>query len=390
MHVWAPAGMDPVRILIAHSFYRLPGGEDGYVRKQIELLGNSHDVAVVERRNADLERGLSTALRMVNSGLSLRDVESAISEFGPDLVHLHNAYPSLGPAVHRAAERAGVPLAMTVHNLRLRCPNGLMFTEGEICRRCERGAYVHGVIHKCFESRSQAAAYATALWTHRFLLRLERKVQIFIAPSQFMKRRLAEWRIAENRIALVPPCTDLPSEVSPPGSHGLFLGRVSQEKGVDVLLNALKVAGDPPFRIVGDGPKLDSARALAEKLGLSNTVFAGRVPREQVAGEVSDARFLVMPSLCEENAPLAAAEALAHGRPLLVSDRGGLPELAEDNRGLLSPAHDAMRLASNIRRLMNDDEMCAAMGASARRFAVRELSPELHLKRLNTVYSSVT
>ena len=89
---------------------------------------------------------------------------------------------------------------MTVHNLRLRCPNGLMFTDGAICRRCESGAYFNAVMHPCFPTRKQAASYASILWIHRFIMRLEQRIARFVVPSDFMRRRLSEWGISPERV----------------------------------------------------------------------------------------------------------------------------------------------------------------------------------------------
>ena len=376
-----------MRVLIAHSFYRVPGGEDRYVRQQFELLSGHHDVEMIERHNDALEPDPSTAARMAYSHAAIRSVEDQIEAFAPDVIHLHNPYPSLGPAVHLAAARRAVPLVQTIHNLRLRCPNGLMFTEGRPCRRCERGNYVNAAIHRCFPSRRQAGAYAGALWLHRFLLRLERNVARFVAPSMFMTDRLRAWGIPQHRIStirnFVPSIAAAPSAV---GDIGIYVGRLSDEKGLPVLLEGLALAGDPPFRIIGDGPSLGDLMSAAARLGLRRTEFAGRVDAGDAHRAVEGCRFLVMPSLCEENAPLAALEALAAGRPVLVSNRGGLPELVEGGGGLVFEPGDASELSEHLQTLFRDRDLCQQLGDRAWGFAGSELRPERHLDLLLEVY----
>ena len=374
---------------MAHSFYRLPGGENRYVADQVGLLRRRHTVELLRRDNEDLSGGPAMVARMTLSPTQERAVADVIRDFRPDVVHLHNVYPSLGPAVHRASTQLGVPLVMTVHNYRLRCPNGYLFTEGERCRRCERGAYFNALLHRCFESRAQAVGYAATLWVHRFALRLEGAVDLFIAPSEFVGRRLLEWGLPAERVSVVPHPTTLGPASTEPGNYGLYVGRLSPEKGLDVLLDGLRAAGDPPFKVVGGGPLLEALRARAEGLRLAAVEFTGHVPSEEVAGLLAGARFVVVPSVWEEVAGLAAIEAMAAGRPLLVADSGGLPELVRAGEGLSFPPGDAQALADGIVKLVGDSELCAAAGERGLDRARAEFSPERHLEGLEAAYHKV-
>jgi glycosyltransferase involved in cell wall biosynthesis len=380
----------PLRVLVAHSFYRHRGGEDRYVEDQVKLLSAAgHEVRLYGRANIELTEGASTAASMVYSRRNLQDAVAVLRDFRPEIVHVHNAYPSFGPAIHLAADKEGIPLVMSVHNQRLRCPNGLMFTEGELCSRCVRGVTVHAALHECFPSRRQGLAYGTALWAHRFVLRLEKRVRTFIASSRFMRERLIGWGIPAPRVTYIPGFTSLPDQVQPmKDSQGLFFGRLSEEKGVDTLVHALLAAGDPPFVIAGDGPLGPDLRATVKKLGLRNLTFSGRVDGGEIQRLLDESSFVVAPSISEENAPLSVAEAFAHGRPVVATDIGGLTELAE-GRGLLCEPRDVAGLAQQIRRLTGDPGTCRAMGEAARRFAEDELSESTFLRRLEALYSTV-
>jgi glycosyltransferase involved in cell wall biosynthesis len=384
------SAQDPLRILVAHSFYRITGGEDRSVRQQIELLQPHHEIQMLGRRNDSLRPNVSTAAKMAFSLRILEAVEERIERFVPDVIHLHNPYPALGPAVHLAATRRGVPLVQTIHNLRLRCPNGLMFTEGFPCRRCEAGNYTHATLHQCFPTRSQATAYAGALWSHRFVMGLEERVSGFIAPSDFMKTQLERWGIPEHRVWTIRnfvPSFPQPSPIL--GDYGMYVGRLSSEKGLGVLLQALSLAGDPPFRIIGEGPARQELLDLSASLGLKRTVLTGRLHHAEVNRIVSESRFLVMPSLCDENAPLAVLECLAAGRPVLVSERGGLPELVEGGAGMsFTPGH-ARSMADMMHVLLRDDERCIDMGIRARTLAEERFSAEGHLRQLEELYRKV-
>jgi glycosyltransferase involved in cell wall biosynthesis len=379
-----------MKILVAHSFYRLPGGEDRYVAQQMQLLERRHTVALFSRRNDELEGGLSTAAVMtVSSSRDRRDLRQVIASFRPDVIHLHNAYPALGPAVHLEAQRAGIPLVMTVHNCRLRCPNGYMFTEGKLCNRCQGGNYSNAVLHHCFSDGRQAASYASSLWIQRFLLHTDEKVAIYVTPSQFMHDRMIGWGFPGSRVNVVRNFTDHRLGSADPGTYGIYLGRLSSEKGVDVLLQALSLADDPPFHICGEGPAMPALRELAAEKGLRNVHFLGQLPGHQVAAELHGSRFFVLPSLWDENAPIAALEAMAAGRPLVVTESGGLPELVSSGEGLICRRGNAEDLAAKIKLLAEDDRLCFETGSAALQRAAAEFTPEAHLQRLEGLYARV-
>jgi glycosyltransferase involved in cell wall biosynthesis len=381
-----------VRILYAHCFYRIPGGEDRHVRDQVDLVSAAHDVELISEENSGLAETPATAARMLYSRAKKRDVRAMIDRFAPDVVHIHNMYPALGPAVVLAARESGVPVVMTVHNFRLRCPNGFMFTEGAMCRRCESGVYINAVLHRCFPKRKQAAAYAAILWGHRFLLRLETQIARFIVPSAFMRERLLDGGIASDRISLIRHFVKRAEDVSNAkvGPYGAFVGRLSPEKGLDVLLAALRRAGDPPFLIIGDGQQRQRLEDLARSLRLANTRFLGWRPSDQVRELVAEARYVAIPSLGEETAGLGALEGLSAGRPLLVSDRGALPELVADGAGVVCRPGDEVDMSEKISRLTKDDELCHRAASAATLFARRWLDPGLHLASLESVYREVS
>jgi glycosyltransferase involved in cell wall biosynthesis len=376
-----------VRILLGHSFYRLTGGEDRYVRQVVELLGRDHDVELLCASNERLSETVGTAARMLYSPSAIERVSRTLARFRPHVVHIHNPYPALGPSLHMAARRQGVPIVMTAHNFRLRCPNGLMFTNGALCRRCERGMYVNALIHDCMSSRKQAAAYAAALWAHRFVLRLEQNVSLFVAPSGFMRQRLLDWGIPADRVVVirnfVKPTPDASAE---PGRYGLYIGRLGEGKGLDILLHALSRSGDPYFKIAGTGPLRSGLEELARELALRNCSFTGWQEPGESARLLKGARFVTIPSVWEENAPLAALEAMAAGRPLVLSDAGGLPELADTGAGLLSRMGDADELATSISMLVSDDRACVRLGGAGLAASRGAFSPSAHVSMLTAAY----
>jgi len=233
----------------------------------------------------------------------------------------------------------------------------------------------------------QTAAYAGVLWLHRFAVRLEDKVSLFVCPSNFVKDQLRGWGIPASRVAAIPNFVPPQPDANPrPGRFGVFVGRLSSEKGLDVLLHTLRIARDPPFRIVGDGPLSAVLRRRAATLGLKKTQFLGRIPRDQVDEVLRDARFLALPSLLDENCPMAGLEAMALGRPLLVTSLGGLPELVREGTGLVCRPGDPGDMAKGIERLMEDDTLCLEAGIRGLSVSRQEFGPEIHLARLEAAY----
>jgi glycosyltransferase involved in cell wall biosynthesis len=222
-------------------------------------------------------------------------------------------------------------------------------------------------------------------------MRLEERVARFIVPSEFMRHRMLEWGIDDDRVRVirhfVPISGSEPSDTF--GSYGAFFGRLSSEKGLDLLLAALHRSGDPPFLIVGDGPQRPALEDLASKLGLANTKFLGWQSHERVGELVAAARFVAIPSVGEEVASLSALEGLAAARPLLVSDRGALPELVAAGAGLVCRPEDSIDFSERIDELMRDDDLCRRASVKAARMA-HALAPQQYLANLEAVYAEAT
>jgi glycosyltransferase involved in cell wall biosynthesis len=223
-------------------------------------------------------------------------------------------------------------------------------------------------------------------------MRLEDRIARFVVPSEFMRRRLLEWGIEEERVRLVRhfvhPISRAGREVKT-GTYGAYVGRLSSEKGLHILLGALRRADDPPFLVVGDGLQRLALEDLARKLGLRNTRFMGWRPPDEAGDVVASARYVAIPSLWEETANLSALEALALARPLLVSGIGALPELVATGAGVVSQPGNEEDLSEKIRLLMADDELCRRASREALTFARRWLHPDRHLTDLEAVYGEL-
>jgi glycosyltransferase involved in cell wall biosynthesis len=381
-----------MKVLQVHNRYRssAPSGEDAVVLHERELL-RDHGVEVVtyERRNDDIVGGaalLRTAVDTVWSRSAQREVAALVRRERPDVVHFHNVWYSISPSALQACHDAGVPVALTLHNYRMFCANGLLLRGGRPCEACVGRLPWPGLLHGCFRSRLFTVPVVAAQLTHR-LRATSRGIGAFIALSEFARAKFIACGLPAERILVKPNfLARTPPPPRPDAGYGLFLGRLSREKGVETLLRALR---DVPYptKIVGDGPLRAELEARREEWGMRHVEFTGQLPWSECQELLSRASFLVVPSICYENFPMVIAEAYACGRPVLASRIGALPELVDHGRtGLLFAAGDAAELADSLRRLAGDPASRRAFGEHARRACEARFGPARNFELLMGAY----
>jgi glycosyltransferase involved in cell wall biosynthesis len=324
-----------MKVVIAHNRYvsAQPSGENTVVDNELGLLADAGiDVIPFQRSSDDIgslpvtEKALLPVSPMYahRAQTELRDL---IARERPDVLHLHNPYPLLSPWVIRTAHAAGVPVVHTVHNFRQVCVAGTYFRDGQPCYLCRGRTFgAPGVRYGCYRgSRAQSLVMATTLAAHRGTWR---SVDRFVALTSAMAAHLREYGIADDHIAVKPNCVPDPGRHDVAGSGFLYVGRLSEEKGLRLLLDAWQrhepgVLGG--LTVVGDGP-LRSVVAAAAAAHPDITFLGPQTPSE-VRDAMRSAAVLVTPSTWDEVCPMVVVEALANARPALVTDKGGLPYL---------------------------------------------------------------
>jgi glycosyltransferase involved in cell wall biosynthesis len=332
-----------MRILIVHNRYQIAGGEDVAVLAEKALLeSRGHEVALVEANNATIAGPLArcrTAINAVYSRAARRRVRDEIVRFHPHIAHVHNFFPLFSPSVYDACREEAVPVVQSLHNYRLICPNALCFRAGRPCEDCV-GKFLAwpGVAHACYRhSRTGTATVAAMLTAHRLAGTWRDKVDVYIAPSEFSRALLIRGGLPSGKIAVKPNFLHpTPAVGKGNGGFALYVGRLSEEKGLSVLLAAWeKSRALLPLRLVGDGPLQGEVSAAAHRL--PHVTYEGRLPRESVLELMQQAALLILPSICYEGAfPIAGLEAWAVGLPLIASNHGNLAHGIEHGRtGLL-------------------------------------------------------
>jgi glycosyltransferase involved in cell wall biosynthesis len=293
----------------------------------------------------------------------------------------------ISPAAYDAAHAEGVPVVQTLHNFRLICPNALFFREGRICEDClGKSVPWPGVVHKCYRgSLSASTTVATMLTVHRARGTWQNRVDQYIALTEFSRSKLIEGGLPADLIAVKPNFVyPDPGVGRGSGRFAIFVGRLSEEKGLGVLLEAWKEL-NVPLKIVGDGP-------LASKLSdaPSAVQWLGRRSAQEVYELIGAASLLVLPSQCYENFPRVIAEAFAKGTPVLASRLGAMAELIEDGRtGLHFQPGDAADLAAGVRKFWNlPSEKVDEMRRAARQQFEEKYTSDANHRILLSLYES--
>jgi glycosyltransferase involved in cell wall biosynthesis len=388
---------DALRVLILHNRYRITGGEEAVAERESALLRAAPGVTVdlLEVSNDEITgpaQKIKTAILAPYSPASRRLVAERMRAFQPDVVHVHNFFPTLTPAVYDACRSAGVAVVQTLHNYRLVCANGLLFRGGAVCTEClGRTWTLPAIRHGCYRgSRLGSAAVTAMIGVHRLRGTWAERVDRYIALTEFA-RRLFEERsgIPAEKIVVKPNAAQDAGEGDGSGGYALYVGRLSVEKGIETLLAAAAGGLGMPLVVAGSGPFQPQVEAAQQEGKLQ---YVGRQDAEGVQRLMQSARLLLIPSVCFEGQPLVVAEAFSAGLPIAASRLGALETLVDEGRngddgnGMLFEAGNADALADAVRRFAANREREPGMRRRARETYEALYRPEANLKLLLAIY----
>lgn len=395
MNSSAPNSTGQPRILLAHNRYLIRGGEQQVFEAEADLLRDHGHV--VETYLEDNERVAElgqarTAARTVWSAETYQAARRILRDGRIDLVHVHNFFPLISPAIYYAARAERVPVVQTLHNYRLLCVNGLLFRDGAACEACVgRAVPWPGIRHACYrDSRGGSATVATMLAAHRAIGTWGNMVDAYIALSDFSRGKFIEGGLPGDKIWIKPNFAARdPGPGRGQGGYALYAGRLSPEKGVATLLDAWRqLDGKIPLWIVGDGPLVGKVAEAAEAVPAIR--YLGRVPNEDVLRYMQAAAFLVAPSECYENFPMIIVEAYAAGLPVLASDLGSTGSLVQAGQtGRHFVVGNAADLAQQALRLMDNPAGLDAMRATARATYEARYTAAANYRQLRDIYDRV-
>ena len=358
-----------MKILIIHNKYGKYSGEEAVVDAQIDLLKvKGHQVITYFRSSEELKtmpigkaKAFFTAFynkKVINEIISLINNEK------PNIVHVHNLYPIISPAILPEIKKMGLPIAMTIHNYRLLCPNGLFFTNGSICEKCTGlGKELNCITNNCEGSILKSTGYALRnFWarTNKYYLN---NIDAYLCLTEFQKNKLVDNNFDAKKCFVIPNMYSKNiQDVEYPikDRHYIaFAGRISPEKGIPLLLEAAKQLPQIEFHIAGK-----MRNGYKDELQIpENVILRGMLNAEEMKTFYTNARLYLHTSVCYEGFPMVFPEAMAHKLPIIAPKMAGYPEIAEDEfNGMLFESNNAESLTKVILSIWDDGEKLKRLG----------------------------
>lgn len=386
-----------MRILIIHNRYgKFSGEESALEAEKLLLEENGNDVRLYCRNSGEIS-GPWSKVNAFFSGFynyrSISEIKKILLNFKPEIAHIHNLYPFISPAVLGIIHKHNIPIVMTVHNYRLICPNGLFFTQGKICERCENGNEWNCILRNCEGSLAKSSGYALRNIYARKRQLYSSNISRFICLTNFQKEKHIKNGFSVEKLVVLPNFLDSKHKKDSPiisKSYIAFSGRINSQKGFDLIIEAmdlLETESEPtkalPILAAGhiDLPFINQFKIPA------NVKLLGALPKEEMDNFYQNARFIIFASKSYEGLPMVFLEAMKHSLPVIAPRLGAYPEIIEDGvTGLLFTPGDFADLAKKIKILSFNKDLCSQLGKNGNQKLKEKYSPEIHYEQLISLY----
>lgn len=404
-----------MKILMINKFLYPRGGAETYMLKlgeyfsraghQVEYFGMYDEKNTVGNSagmytsNMDFHGGGAERFlypfKIIYSFEAKSKLGRVLDEFRPDVVHMNNINFQLTPSVIDAVKERGIPLVQTVHDYQMICPNHLLYNleEGAVCERCIQGSKWNCAKYKCIHGsrvKSIIGSIEACLYRAR---RTYEKVDRYICPSRFLEDKLlsggemyrGKTEVIHNFIEL-PDMAELAGadERIKKGDYVVFFGRLSREKGVELIAEATRLMPDTVFKVAGSGELKSVLR------GLDNVKLLGFLTGTELQSLIAEARVAVVPSIVYENCPLSILEANTLGTPVVTVNVGGMAELVEDGvTGAFVSELSGAGLAETLRRVLADSAALERMSENCLARRKDMITLDKYCERVLGIYQSL-
>ena len=385
-----------MKVLLAHDYYRsaAPSGEDAVFRNERALLeDHGIEVVVYERFNDDIDDStvaarVRLALDAAWSRRTYEELSAIIRDRRPQLAHFHNTFPVISPSAYAACQDNGVAVVQTLHNYRLICPGALLVRDGHPCEDCVGTSLRPALRHRCYRgSLSATGAVVWMLARNRGRGVYRTLVNRYIAMTGFAARKLVAGGLPSSRIQVKPNfLAKAPEPGTGEGQYAIYVGRLSDEKGIRTLVAAWEHVKGLHLKIAGDGPLRRELEDHSRRKALP-IQFLGFVPQAQVLDLVGRAEMQIVPSECYEGFPMAVLEAYACGTPVVASRIGSLEEIVLDGQsGVTFQAANPSDLAQKVAALHTDPPRLRTMRVASRALFDEKYTADRNYALLMDIY----
>jgi len=374
-----------MNVLLIHNFYNTTGGEDVVVKNEKSLLhkeGHSvHTFFVDNEKVVGVFRKIITAILVHYSPSMKKYVKNYLKNSSADIVHVHNFFPRITPSIFDSSRASNVPTVMTLHNYRIVCPTSLLMHQGEICEKSFYKSAYWAVPYKVYRN-SYVGTFVLShmIEYHKRKKTWQHKVDKFICLTDFSRNKFIQAGLPKDKLVVKPNFCEDPGYDSniTRKAQCVYIGRLSEEKGINVLNEAWRRIKFP-IQVIGEGDLIFSSSPFF--------CLKGRQNKEQVIQSIKISQFVVVPSVCYEGFPMAIVEAFACGTPVICSKLGSMEEIVTDGvTGLHFEAGNPKDLAEKVQWMVDNPAKAREMGRNARNEYLQKYTPERNYEMLMDIY----
>lgn len=396
-----------MRILLVNKFHYLRGGSEKYYFELAKLLkDHGHTVAFFSMKNEnniktgdreyfvdeiDMNTGSKfEALNVIYSKKNKALMEKALEEFKPDIVHINNFQRQLSASIIDAVKEKNIPLIMTAHDLNPICPASIMLYNGEVCEDCITKGYTSCIKKKCIKNSMLKSVLGYIEKKYYDLHKIFCKVDCIISPSEFNKNQLLKGKLKCNDITVIHNFVNETEKTDYTlGDCAFYFGRLSREKGILNLVEAINNIPGARLIIAGDGPERENIQAYIKEHKLENRItLLGYLNQNDIRENIRKCRFVTVPSIWYENCPYSILETMEIGKPIIGSKIGGIPELIQDGiNGFTYEHNDVTKLTNILMKLFGNDETVKQFSKNSKQIFIQNYSAEAYYNKLMTVYN---
>lgn len=409
-----------MKILLINTHHKISGGTERYYFKLGKLLKSKGNIvayfSMQDKNNFKTKwskyfvsnvdpdkRGVVELLkkipRIFYSFEAKNKISALLDEFKPDIVHLNNIYYFITASILREITKRKIPVVQTVHDYQIICPNVIMYHDGKNCEVTKPNLYYKSIFHRCIDnSYIGSFVMAIILYIQNYKNSYFQQIDQFITPSKHMMNKLIEYGVNKNKIIHIN--NFLSSEdINNTGPTNikiryiLFSGRITEAKGILDIVRLARTLPDINFFVAGnfdnEKDKLTVLRSIRTHK-LYNLKILGFKKSEDLSKLISGSSFIIVPSKWQENQPYSILEAYAHGKPVIASKVGGIPEIVSNGKtGYLYNPDNFNDLKKKVLRLWSNNGLRKKMGVACKNYVTTSFGPDSHYQHLNSIYNKV-